>query len=51
MTAEIYLAYVLACILIAIIPGPTVTVIVANSRRTARVQDCSMSLARSSASA
>jgi homoserine/homoserine lactone efflux protein len=31
VTAEIYLAYVLACILIAIIPGPTVTVIVANS--------------------
>src|SRR3989442_6533382 len=31
MTIEIYLAYVLACILIAIIPGPTVTVIVANS--------------------
>jgi len=31
MTLEIYLAYVLACILIAIVPGPTVTVIVANS--------------------
>jgi homoserine/homoserine lactone efflux protein len=31
MTVEIYLAYVLACILIAVIPGPTVTVIVANS--------------------
>src|SRR5258706_492828 len=31
MTLEIYLAYVLACILIAIIPGPTVTVIIANS--------------------
>jgi threonine/homoserine/homoserine lactone efflux protein len=31
MTAEIYLTYVLACILIAIIPGPTVTMIVANS--------------------
>ena len=31
MTVEIYLTYVLACILIAIIPGPTVTVIVANS--------------------
>ena len=31
MTIEIYLAYVLACILIAIVPGPTVTVIVANS--------------------
>jgi len=31
MTAETYLAYVLACILIAVIPGPTVTVIVANS--------------------
>lgn len=31
MTLEIYIAYVLACILIAIVPGPTVTVIVANS--------------------
>ena len=31
MTLEIYLAYVLACAVIAIIPGPTVTVIVANS--------------------
>ena len=31
MTAETYLAYVLACILIAVIPGPTVTVIVGNS--------------------
>lgn len=31
MTAETYVAYVLACILIAVIPGPTVTVIVANS--------------------
>lgn len=31
MTLEIYVAYVLACILIAVIPGPTVTVIVANS--------------------
>ena len=33
MTAEIYATYVLACILIAIVPGPTVTVIVANSLR------------------
>jgi threonine/homoserine/homoserine lactone efflux protein len=31
VTLEIYLAYVLACAVIAIIPGPTVTVIVANS--------------------
>ncbi len=31
MTADIYLAYVLACAVIAVIPGPTVTVIVANS--------------------
>ncbi|HEX7055498.1 MAG TPA: LysE family translocator [Burkholderiales bacterium] len=31
MTAEIYLAYVLACAVIALVPGPTVTVIVANS--------------------
>jgi homoserine/homoserine lactone efflux protein len=28
---EIYIAYVLACLLITIVPGPTVTVIVANS--------------------
>ena len=31
MTLEIYLAYVLACIVITIVPGPTVTVIIANS--------------------
>lgn len=31
MTLEVYLAYVLACAVIAAIPGPTVTVIVANS--------------------
>jgi threonine/homoserine/homoserine lactone efflux protein len=31
MALDLYLAYVLACILIAIIPGPTVTVIIANS--------------------
>src|SRR5437588_200460 len=31
MTIEIYIAYVLACALITIIPGPTVTVIIANS--------------------
>ena len=31
MTLEIYLAYIAACFLIAIIPGPTVTVIIANS--------------------
>ena len=31
MSAEVYLAYVLACILITIIPGPTVTLIIANS--------------------
>jgi homoserine/homoserine lactone efflux protein len=28
---DVYLAYVLACFLIAVVPGPTVTVIVANS--------------------
>ena len=33
MTLEIYLAYVLACLLITLIPGPTVTLIVANSLR------------------
>ncbi|HEY5899662.1 MAG TPA: LysE family translocator [Burkholderiales bacterium] len=31
MTIEIYLAYVAACAVITLIPGPTVTVIVANS--------------------
>jgi len=31
MTLEVYLAYVLACVVITIVPGPTVTVIVANS--------------------
>jgi len=33
MPPELYLAYVLACIVVVIIPGPTVTVIVANSLR------------------
>lgn len=31
MSLEIYLAYVAACVLITLVPGPTVTVIVANS--------------------
>jgi len=31
MSLDLYLAYVLACVVIAIVPGPTVTVIVANS--------------------
>jgi threonine/homoserine/homoserine lactone efflux protein len=31
MTLEVYLAYVLACVLITLVPGPTVTVIIANS--------------------
>jgi len=31
MPLDLYIAYILACLLIAIIPGPTVTVIVANS--------------------
>lgn len=33
MSLELYLAYILACAVIALIPGPTVTVIVANSLR------------------
>jgi homoserine/homoserine lactone efflux protein len=33
MQPDLYLAYVVACILIAIVPGPTVTVIIANSLR------------------
>ena len=31
MSIDLYLAYVLACILITVVPGPTVTLIVANS--------------------
>src|ERR1041384_7252333 len=31
MSIELYLAYVLTCFVITIIPGPTVTLIVANS--------------------
>src|SRR2546428_716210 len=31
MTIEVYLTYVVACAVITLIPGPTVTVIVANS--------------------
>ena len=31
MSPELYLAYVLACIVLVIVPGPTVTLIVANS--------------------
>lgn len=31
MSLEVYLAYVLACAVITLIPGPTVTVIIANS--------------------
>ena len=31
MSLELWLAYVLACAVIALVPGPTVTVIVANS--------------------
>jgi len=31
VTFEIYLAYIAACFVIAVIPGPTVTVIIANS--------------------
>ena len=33
MSIQLYLAYVLACFLITIIPGPTVTLIIANSLR------------------
>lgn len=33
MSLEFYLAYVAACIVLVIVPGPTVTVIVANSLR------------------
>ena len=31
MSLDVYLAYVLACFVIAVVPGPTVTVIIANS--------------------
>ena len=33
MSLELYLAYILTCAVIALVPGPTVTVIVANSLR------------------
>lgn len=33
MSIELYIAYVLACIVVVIVPGPTVTVIIANSLR------------------
>ncbi len=33
MSAELYLAYLVACFVIVIVPGPTVTLIVANSLR------------------
>lgn len=33
MPLDLYLAYVLACVLITLVPGPTVTLIVANSLR------------------
>jgi threonine/homoserine/homoserine lactone efflux protein len=33
MTLDAYIAYTLACILIVIVPGPTVTIIIANSLR------------------
>ena len=33
MSIELYLAYLLACFVIVIVPGPTVTLIVANSLR------------------
>ncbi|MPZ57478.1 MAG: LysE family translocator [Rhizobiales bacterium] len=33
MSLQFYLAYVLACIVVVIVPGPTVTLIVANSLR------------------
>src|SRR5262245_48401174 len=33
MSLEFYLAYVAACIVLVVVPGPTVTVIVANSLR------------------
>ena len=33
MSLQLYLAYVLACIVLVIVPGPTVTLIVANSIR------------------
>jgi hypothetical protein len=36
MSVELYLAYVLACIVITVIPGPTVTLIAANKPRLAR---------------
>jgi threonine/homoserine/homoserine lactone efflux protein len=31
MSPDVYLAYLLACIVIIVVPGPTVTLIIANS--------------------
>ena len=36
MSVQLYLAYVLACVVITVIPGPTVTLIAANKPRLAR---------------
>ncbi|TIR63275.1 MAG: LysE family translocator, partial [Mesorhizobium sp.] len=33
MSLELYAAYVVACIVIVLVPGPTVTLIIANSIR------------------
>ncbi len=30
MSAELYLAYVLACVIVVIVPGPNVTLLIAN---------------------
>ena len=51
MSVEMYLTYVAACILITVIPGPTVTLIIANSLthglRAGLFNAASMSRARS----
>jgi threonine/homoserine/homoserine lactone efflux protein len=33
MSVEVYFAYLLACLVLVLVPGPTVTLIVANSLR------------------
>jgi threonine/homoserine/homoserine lactone efflux protein len=40
MSIELYLAYVAACILLVIVPGPTVALIVAIACDTARGPGC-----------
>lgn len=50
MSLELYAAYLLACLFIVIVPGPTVTLIIPTVCAMARAPDCSTQPVRSSAS-